>query len=262
MHKLIDQPLLARILQHESDYWSTIAQVEQHNGWKSYTNPAFAPRIDPNHAGDFRTAAGEAPRIVAEISATFRSRNLTPAAYVDLLAPDDLVPALLQAGFQEWSGATNNLLLYDATDQRSATPVSAAAVSVTVVESEEDRQAWAGIMEETTGTDERPLLQQLYYTEICDPRITAYLVRVDGEPACRAELFSADGLGRVEAVRTAERFRSCGLASAAIRTAIRDSQRQGNQLTYIYCEPDSAAQRLYQKLGFVLAAELVTRSFC
>ena len=49
---------------------------------------------------------------------------------------------------------------------------------------------------------------------------------------------------------------------AAIHTATRDSQRQGNQITYIYCEPDGAVQRLYQKLGFVLAAELVTRSFC
>lgn len=262
MHKLIDQTLLARILQHESDYWSTIAQVEQHNGWKSYTNPVFAPRIDPNHAGDFRAAAGEAARIVAEVSTTFRSRNLTPAAYVDLLAPDDLAPALLQAGFQEWIGATNNLLLYDVTEQWGATPVNAATVSVTVVKSEAERQAWASIMEETTGTEDRPRLQKLYYTEICDPRITAYLVRVDDEPACRAELFSADGLGRVEAVRTTERFRGRGLASAAVRAAIRDSQRQGNQFTYIYCEPDSAAQRLYQKLGFVLAAELVTRSFC
>lgn len=262
MHRLIERTLLARILQHESDYWSTIAQVEQHNGWKSYTNPAFAPRIDPNHAGDFRAAEGEAARIVAEVSATFRSRNLTPAAYVDLLAPGDLVPALLRAGFQEWSGATNNLLLYDDTNQRRTTPVTAAMVSVTVVESEEDRQAWAAIMEETTGPAERPRLRQLYYTEICDPRMTAYLVRVDNEPACRAELFSADGLGRVEAVRTAERFRGRGLASAAIRTAIRDSQRRGNQLTYIYCEPDSTAQRLYQNLGFALTAELVTRSFC
>jgi predicted GNAT family acetyltransferase len=86
--------------------------------------------------------------------------------------------------------------------------------------------------------------------------MNAYLIRIEGEPACRCQLFSVDGIGRVEAVRTRAEFRRRGLASAAIRYATCDSL-QRNQLTYMFAEPGGEAQGLYHRLGY----EIVTRRF-
>ncbi|RIK42552.1 MAG: hypothetical protein DCC55_08585 [Chloroflexi bacterium] len=252
-----DRSPLARILAHESAYWCCIAQSEQRDGWRAFLNPPLIPRIDPNHAGEFRGRAGEGRRIAAEVIDYYHSLGATPAAYVDCLTtPDDLIPSLLAAGFEEWSGATSDLMVHIGPDEARG-----AEVAVQLVATGADRAAWASIIEETEETQRRELLAALYTLEISDPRIRAYLVRVEGEPACRCELFSADGLGRVEAVRTAERYQRRGLAAAAIRRAIADSYELGNDLTYIYAEPGGDAQRLYQRLGFRTAAERAVRSF-
>jgi ribosomal protein S18 acetylase RimI-like enzyme len=254
---LMGRSPLERILAHESEYWRCIAQSEQRDGWRTFSNPRLLPRIDPNHAGEFRGEGGAGRRIAAEVIDYYRSLGATPAAYVDCLAtPHDLIPSLLAAGFVEWTGATSDLMLYIGPDE--ARPVK---VEVELVVTGADQVAWASITEETEGAQQREVLTALYTMEISDPRMRAYLVCVDGEPACRCELFSCDGLGRVEAVRTAERYQGRGLAAAAIRRAVADSAELGNQLTYIYAEPGGAAQRLYHRLGFRTVSERAVRSF-
>jgi GNAT superfamily N-acetyltransferase len=253
---LKDRTPLARILAHESAYWRCIAQSEQRDGWRAFSNPQLIPRVDPNHAGEFRGEMGAGPRIAAEVVNYYRGRGATPAAYVDCLAPPDLIPSLHAAGFVEWTGATSDIMLYIGPDQ--ARPVE---VEVELVENAAGRAAWASIMEETVEAQQRELLTALYTLEISDPRMRPYLVRVDAEPACRCELFSSDGLGRIEAVRTAERYQRRGLAAAAIRHALADSYELGNQSTYLYAEPGGDAQRLYHRLGFRTVAERAVRSF-
>lgn len=254
---LIDRSPLARILAHESEYWSCIAQSEQRDGWRAFSNSLLTPRMDPNHAGEFRGEAGVGPRLAAEVIDYYRGLGTTPAAYVDCLAtPYDLIPSLLAAGFVEWSEAAGDLMVYIGPDEANA-----AEVAVDLVASAADQVAWASIMEETEEAQQRELLTTLYTLEISDPRVRAYLVRVDGKPACRCELFSRDGLGRVEAVRTAERYQRRGLAAAAIRRAVADSYELGHQFTYIYAEPGGDAQRLYHRLGFRTVSERAMRSF-
>jgi ribosomal protein S18 acetylase RimI-like enzyme len=249
---------LGKILAHETAYWSTIATVEPREGYCLFHNPRLAPRVDPNHAGDFRCSIGQAGRIVAEIVDFFTSQGIAPAAYVDLLAPPDLIPALLVAGFNEWSGADEDLMFYTGPDQGRP-----ADFPVEVATSDQDRSAWAGIMEEEAMGDEteRRLLHDLYSTAISDPRMTAYLIRIDGIPAARCQLFSTDGLGRVEAVRTRAEYRGRGLAAALVRHATLDSLERGNRITFIYAEPGSAPQRLYQRLGFRTVAQNLMRGF-
>jgi predicted GNAT family acetyltransferase len=88
----------------------------------------------------------------------------------------------------------------------------------------------------------------------------AYLIRVAGEPASRCQLFSYQGLGRIEAVRTRAAYQGRGLATAIIRRALNDSLQQ-NHITYIYAEPGSNAQRLYHRLGFRTVAQKAIRGF-
>lgn len=253
----LDRSPLARILRHEHDYWSTIAAVEQRDGWRLYHNAGLIPRIDPNHAGDFRAAEGSAAAIVAEIVAFYADLGATPAAYVDYLAtPRDLPEQLLAAGFEEWIGATNDLMIYVGPD--IAFPAQA---RIEVVQMDAQREAWASIVAEEAGETTRRLLRSLYLQEIGDARMTAYLAWVDGHAASRCELFAYDGLGRVEAVRTIAAYRGRGLAAALVRQAVHDSLAQDNAITYIYAEPGGDAQRLYERLGFRIVTRNVTRSF-
>jgi GNAT superfamily N-acetyltransferase len=230
--------------------------VEPRSDWALVHNPAFLHRIDANHAGFFRGAAGTGPAIAEEIIACFEAYGATPAAYVDVLAtPQDLVPALLCAGFQEWTAAANDLLLYVGPDRER--PASHHVAPVTTAH---ERDTWAAIQDEADA-DSREQLVRLHAREIGDPRVTAYLAVLDGQPAARGHLFSADGLGRVEAVHTVAAYRGRGLAAAIVRRAVQDSLACGNELTYIYAEPDSAAQRLYTHLGFRVVAPKAIRGF-
>jgi GNAT superfamily N-acetyltransferase len=247
---------LARILAHDAAYWTTIAEIEQRDGWKLFHNRALLPRIDPNHAGDFRGSEGTASAIVEEIVAFYTALGAPPVAYVDCLAtPGDLPVELLAAGFIEWPGASSDLLIYVGPDEAPS-----ATVQVEVVTTAAHREAWAAIVEEEADQAARAVLRRLYLREIADPRITAYLAWVDGRAVSRSELFSSDGLGRVEAVRTLEPYRGRGLAASLVRAATRDSLRR-NQLTYIYAEPGGNAKRLYERLGFRTVATDVIRGF-
>jgi GNAT superfamily N-acetyltransferase len=255
MIPIIETPI-SRILAHDAAYWTTISTMEQRDGWRLFHNVDFAPRVDPNHAGDFRAPEGSGAQIVQEIVTFFRQRGLAPAAYVDALAtPRDLPEHLLGAGFVEWSGASADLLLYVGPDNERRSHAE-----VELVATEHAMAEWGSIVEEDARAEQRELLSKLYQREISDPRMTAYLARVQGEAASRCELFSSDGLGRVEAVRTLAAFRGQGLAAAVVRRAVRDSLAR-NAITYIYAEPGGDAHRLYQRLGFRVVATNVMRGF-
>jgi len=255
---VIDQELLSRIFKHETQYWSCLAAVEQRYGWVAFSNPSLITRIDPNHAGEFRATTATAAAIVDDIIEYYQKLGAVPAAYLDLLfAPQDLIVELQRANFQDWPDAASDLMIYTGPDV--ARPSSA---PVEVVETDRASDEWASIVADHDSADEaaRGLVRALYRAEIADPRITAYLARVDGQPAGRCELFSSDGLGRVEAVRTSSAYQRRGLAAAGIRRAVQDSL-QVNTVTYIYAEPGGEAQHLYEQLGFKTVAKNAMRGF-
>jgi GNAT superfamily N-acetyltransferase len=244
---------IGKILAHGNAYWSTIAAIEARDGYCLFTNARLAPRVDPNHADNFRAPTGQARRIVAEIVDFYTQQGIAPAAYVDQMAPPDLVPALRAAGFVEWYGADVDLMIYIGPDEGRT-----ARYPIEIAGSPQDRIDWAGIHEEDA---DRELMLDLYTTAISDTRMTAYLIRIDGVPAARCQLFAADGLGRVEAVRTREGYRGRGLAAALIRRATLDSLTEGNRLTYLFVEPGSAPERLYYHLGYRTVARNLMRGF-
>lgn len=245
---------LALISQHETPYWACVSTVEARDGWVAFHNQQFIPRIDPNHAGEFRAQVGQSPAIVQEIIKFYQALGAVPAVYVDLLTtPEDLIFHLRQANFQEWDDALSDLMLYLGPDVAPQT-----TVAVEVVETDTAREAWASIVAEESMHDAQ--LQAYYLTQISGPYMTAYLIRIDGEPASRCQLFSCKGLGRIEAVRTNPSYGGRGLATAVVRQALSDSLQE-NRTTYIYAEPGSNAQRLYHRLGFRTVAQKAIRGF-
>lgn len=252
---------LARILDHEASYWTTVATIEQRASWALFYNPAFPGRYDPNHAGVFRAAAGTGAQIAAEISAFYRERGLPPVAYVDALAtPVDLADCLLRAGFREPHGADwytpTDLMLYIGPD--TAQP---SVVMVQVAEDADQQAAWASLNDDEEDAATRALLERLALHEIADSRVTAYLALVDGQPAGRCLRFSTDGLCRIESVLTAAAFRQRGVAAAVLRQALSAALAAGEQLIYLYASQGGAAQRLYERLGFRTIARNVMRVF-
>ena len=114
---------LARILAHDADYWTCLARAERRAGWTLFHNRDLVPRVDPNHAGDFRAPEGSGAAIAREIIDFYRALGATPAAYVDLFAtPHDLPLHLEQAGFREWPGWANDLMLYVGPDEGYPSP--------------------------------------------------------------------------------------------------------------------------------------------
>ncbi|CAA9570910.1 MAG: hypothetical protein AVDCRST_MAG88-2323 [uncultured Thermomicrobiales bacterium] len=248
---------LARILAHEAAYWSCISAVERRDGWNLYHNTSLRPRLDPNHASDFRAAGGTGDAIAREIVAFYEALGAAALAIVDVLAtPRDLADCLVRAGFREWPGATSDLLLYVGPDEGRPE-----AHDVEVVDTDATREEWAAAVEEGADAAAREVLRRRYLAEIADPRVTPYLARVEGRAVARGELFSCDGLGRVEAIRTLAPYRGRGLAAAIVRRAVRDSLARGDALTYLYAEPGGVAARLYTRLGFRLVTPRAARAF-
>ena len=251
----LDAPALAAVLDHDSLYWTCASSVERWDGCLLFYNQALTSRIDPNHAGQFRLLSGQAERIVGEIIDFYHRFGAAPAAFVDYLAtPLDLIPVLLEAGFQAWDGAVSDLMVYTGHGLDDSIPYP-----VIRVMTDQDREDWASITDVNDSVQQN-LLRNLYLTQLADSRLTAYLLRFEEEPVARCQLFSAGGIGRIEAVHTRLGFRGRGLASALIRFAIQDSLHW-NRLTYLYAEPGGSPQQLYLHLGFVNAVQNFIRSY-
>jgi ribosomal protein S18 acetylase RimI-like enzyme len=85
-----------------------------------------------------------------------------------------------------------------------------------------------------------------------------FLTERDGAAAASCMLLPGDGVGQVEEVYTAKRFRGQGLASAVVRVAIAAAQERGDELIMIMADADDWPQRLYERLGFETVDEFRT----
>jgi GNAT superfamily N-acetyltransferase len=85
-----------------------------------------------------------------------------------------------------------------------------------------------------------------------------FLTERDGAAAACCMLLPGDGVGQVEEVYTAKRFRGQGLASAVVRVAIAAALQRGDELIMIMADADDWPQRLYERLGFETVDEFRT----
>jgi GNAT superfamily N-acetyltransferase len=85
-----------------------------------------------------------------------------------------------------------------------------------------------------------------------------FLTEHDGAAAACCMLLPGDGVGQVEEVYTAKRFRGQGLASAVVRVAIAAALQRGDELIMIMADADDWPQRLYERLGFETVDEFRT----
>jgi ribosomal protein S18 acetylase RimI-like enzyme len=81
--------------------------------------------------------------------------------------------------------------------------------------------------------------------------VTAYLARVDGEPAAVAKTTTFDGATYLSSIGTRPAFRGSGLGTLVTAAAIRESLAAGSRWTYLGVMGENrTARRVYERLGF------------
>ncbi len=83
--------------------------------------------------------------------------------------------------------------------------------------------------------------------------LTAYLARVEGEPAAAAKRTAFDGASYLSSIGTRPRYRGRGLAALVTAAATHDAIVDGDALVYLgVWGQNRTARRLYERLGFVV----------
>jgi ribosomal protein S18 acetylase RimI-like enzyme len=105
------------------------------------------------------------------------------------------------------------------------------------------------------------VVDQLYRrdTEVFRPLGMRWFVGfLDGRMAGLTGLISLHGAGYIDTVVTSPSFRRRGVATATVLRAVRESQASGDEVVHLLAEKDGAAQRLYERLGFRVLAEVLS----
>ncbi len=83
--------------------------------------------------------------------------------------------------------------------------------------------------------------------------LTAYLVRVDGQPVAAAKRTTFDGASYLSSIGTRPAYRGRGLGALVTAIATSDALAAGSRWTYLGVFSDNGtAQRLYDRLGFAI----------
>jgi GNAT superfamily N-acetyltransferase len=77
-----------------------------------------------------------------------------------------------------------------------------------------------------------------------------FVVRVDGEVAAAADLYSDGRTAQVEDVATLERHRGRGLASAVVLRAVEEALAAGHDFVFLVADDEDWPKELYARLGF------------
>jgi ribosomal protein S18 acetylase RimI-like enzyme len=115
------------------------------------------------------------------------------------------------------------------------------------------RPLWAeAIRAEPHGKDETLVQQILEHRRSVSRALPTRLfaAEADGRLVAHAELYSYNGVGQIEDVVTLEQYRRRGLARALVLRAVGESQRAGNDVTFLVADADDWPRRLYERLGF------------
>jgi len=173
----------------------------------------------------------------------FQTRGLScPFTLSPLDRPVDFPQRLLDRGFVH--GTVASAMVHDPSTKLIG--VSSALEVDTSPESE--YSIWAEVMRQSFGLP--PVVGEVGRAVLTSPESVRYLARVDGVPVATTLLTSSFGMGYVDLVGTLPGYRGKGIASTLVGQAIVASQRLGNRWTALETVSGSAAERLYERLGF------------
>ena len=244
---------LDRLIEHEAAYAGMAARCERLSHALYLHAPDLPEYIDANRALRLRTEGKSADAVATEVAAYYRSRGLRSAAEVDDIAEEQGIgEALRKIGIQP-VGGDRLLMRYPSCEPPPPMPKTDATVET--VPNETGRGEAAEWIETAVADDvgwpDEQLWRKVADREARYSPCRLYLARLNGRPAGACDLFHYENWGRIDSVATWPEFRRRGVASALVAQAIADSLTSGSLETYLFTEPQGAAERLYLALGFV-----------
>jgi predicted GNAT family acetyltransferase len=83
-----------------------------------------------------------------------------------------------------------------------------------------------------------------------EARVRHFVVRVNGEVAAAADLYSDGRTAQVEDVATSAAHRGRGHASAVVLRAVAEAHAAGHDLVFLVSDDEGWPKELYARLGF------------
>jgi ribosomal protein S18 acetylase RimI-like enzyme len=85
-----------------------------------------------------------------------------------------------------------------------------------------------------------------------------FAAREAGRPVALAALLVLEGVAYIDHVVTFPQSRRRGLAEALTRRVLAEAKAAGARVTYLLAEPDGAAARIYERVGFEPVAQIAS----
>jgi GNAT superfamily N-acetyltransferase len=128
------------------------------------------------------------------------------------------------------------------------TSEAASSLQIAMVTSDEDRADWATVLGAGFGTDASLGTALVDQSTLADPRIVAYLGRVDGAPVATGYMVvDGDWVG-VFAIATTPDSRRRGYAEAVTTAIVLEGRQRGARTAYL--QASDMGRPLYERLGF------------
>jgi ribosomal protein S18 acetylase RimI-like enzyme len=244
-----DGTLLACILDWEIDRERRIAeQVTEHAWGRAFLSPAVPLVWDANWVLIEQTGMA-VDEIVAAANQSIGSAGMRHRTVV-AKEPEDgrrLVPEFESRGWGIEPGL--RMVVRRAPDRESEIGVAERRMDeIAELRAELIRKQLAEI-----GVNDQDVTEQLLEWErrigVCDGD-RWFIAPADGEPSSACRLLARDGIGQVEDVGTLPEARGRGLARAVTLAAVKASEKDGNELTFLAAAADDWPRLLYEKLGF------------
>jgi ribosomal protein S18 acetylase RimI-like enzyme len=245
--------------------WEGLSLRCEPHPWGLVATDSRYPKVwDANHAGVF---TGHADLTAAEIR-----RALLPAVrqagaeweHVEMWDPPARCPTMRQLErTAERTGADVIMVFRGGPDdlpRRPLPPTDAAARELADLDEAFWELYWAS-RDEFGDPLERELVAQMVRRdrEVMVPAgLRVFGGFLDGEMAGFASLISLAGVGYVDNVVTMPAVRRRGVAGATVRAAVAASLGGGDRAVHLLAHPGSAAQGLYERIGFEVLGHVLS----
>ncbi|EON72817.1 GNAT family N-acetyltransferase [Lysinibacillus sphaericus] len=238
MHKL------EQIMQLDIDYIKSFSEMEKCSAGVYFYNQEMPTYYDANHAHIWQKIA-HADSFLTDLKKFYVAKGLIPRMYLyNVEVNQQCIEKLYAHGFQ-YETFTDDVQCWNGEYvQLPANP----AIHIEHVTDSNVQEALAVEMSIST-FGEPALIKEAFYKTYYSPLFTYYLLRVNGEACCTANVFVAGKQGRVESVATIESYRGRGLIGYLLQHIQQQSVKAGIEDLWIMPVSEPVA-RVYAKVNF------------
>ena len=257
MHLEMTPEDIERLIIEEAAYFRMVAEVEREDHALFLNSPLLPEYADVNRALRIRLEATDSEDPGAKIRSVlkwFEQKELNPVIDLDPLAISQGVSNYLLSEGLVLDTVPRSLMKLPEMWREPAIASEAEVIRLNEPDSDA-RSAWVKTaIFDDIGTKYESLWETVSRHEAEHPGVTLFLALIEGKPVGCCSLFLHEGWGRIESVIVKKGYRRRGVASALVLIACKESLAKGATTTFLYAEKESAAERLYQKLGFEIWA--------